>query len=70
MGYLIAALVIVLAVVVAVAVAKFLFSLLVLVVGVAAAIYVWYRLKDPFRRPHPINSADERAGHPARRRDT
>lgn len=64
MGYLVAALVIVLAVVVAVAIAKFLIGLLVIAVGLVAAVYIWYRLKDPFDRTHPISPTDERRGHP------
>ena len=51
MGYLVAALVIVLAIVVAIAVAKLLISLLVIAVGVAAAIYLWYRMRSSLRGP-------------------
>jgi len=63
MGYLIAALVIVLAIVLAVAVAKFLLGLLVIAAGVIAAGYIWYRLKDPFHRPHPVTPTEEQRQH-------
>lgn len=63
MGYLIAALIIILAIVVAVAVAKLLIGLLVVAAGVAAAVYIWYRLKDPLHRPHPVTPTEQQHQH-------
>lgn len=63
MGYLIAALIIVLAIVLAVAIAKFLLGLLVIAIGVIAALYIWYRLKDPLQRPHPVTPTEEQRQH-------
>lgn len=64
MGYLIAALVIILAVVVAVAIAEFLIGVLVVAAGIVAALYLWNRLRDDQRRPHPITSTPSQRDRP------